>query len=124
MIDTIEGQIAAVRARYPDASITAQADGSQLVHLPSVLLPAGWSASSSGIWFLLPAGYPTVRPDCFYADADLRLASGAEPGSSSMQMVDGLARRWFSWHLTSWDEARDGLAQYVRFVERRLAEVR
>ena len=40
MIDTIDAQFAAVRARHPDASITAQADGSQLFHQPSVLLPA------------------------------------------------------------------------------------
>jgi len=124
MIETIEAQIEAIRARYPAASITAQADGSQLVHLPLVPLPAGWTASSTVIWFILPAGYPTVRPDCFYATADLHLATGADPANSSMQTIDGLARRWFSWHLTSWDEARDGLSQYVRFVERRLAEVR
>lgn len=124
MIDVLDGQIAALRARYPDASITAQADGSQLVHVPSVPLPGGWSARSTAIWFLVPAGYPTVRPDCFYADADLRLASGGEPGSSSMQAVDNVARRWFSWHVTAWDEVHDGLAQYVRFVERRLADVR
>lgn len=124
MIDTLDSQIAAVRGRYPDASIAPQADGGQLVHLPSVSLPDGWSAAATGIWFVVPAGYPTVRPDCFYADAGLRLVSGGEPGNSSMQVVDNVARRWFSWHLTSWDEARDGLAQYVRFVERRLAEVR
>jgi hypothetical protein len=123
MIDTIEAQFATVRARYPEASMAAEADGSQLVHMPSVPLPAGWSAPSSGIWFVLPPGYPTVRPDCFYADADLRLASGADPGNSSMQAIGGQARRWFSWHLTSWDETRDGLMQYVRFIERRLAEV-
>lgn len=124
MIDIPEGQIAAVRARYPDATITTQPDGSRLVHMPSVPLPGGWNAPSTGIWFLVPAGYPTIRPDCFCADVGLRLASGGEPGSSSMQVLDNVPRRWFSWHLTSWDEARDGLAQYVRFVERRLAEVR
>lgn len=124
MIDALDRQIHVVRSRYPDASIAAQPDGSQLVHVPSVPLPAGWSAWSTGIWFFLPAGYPTVRPDCFYADSELRLASGAEPGSSSVQMLSGTPRRWFSWHVTSWDETRDGLAQYVRFIERRLVEIR
>lgn len=120
----LDDQLATLRARYPDVSVTLGADGGQRVHVPAVRLAAGWSLAVTDVWFVVPPGYPTVRPDCFYADADLKLAAGGEPASSAMQVPDGIPMRWFSWHLADWDGARDGLAQYVRFIERRLSQVR
>lgn len=124
MIDAVEQQLLALREQYPSATLRVNPDGGHIVHVPDMALPPGWSLPSTDVWAVAPAGYPTVRPDCFFADPDLRLASGGEPASSGQQSLDGIARRWFSWHLSTWDPDHDGLLQYVRFCGRRLAEAR
>lgn len=124
MIDTLADQLADVQERYPESLLTAGSGGGQCLYVPGVALPPGWSLTTTPVWFIVPPGYPSVRPDCFFADVQLRLASGAEPMNSSIQPLDGLPLRWFSWHLSNWDSAHDGLVQYLRFVERRLSEAR
>jgi len=124
VIDTLADQLAVVQQRYPESLLTPGSDGGQRLHVPSVTLPTGWSLSTTPVWFIVPPGYPSVRPDCFFADVGLQLASGAEPINSSIQPLDGLPLRWFSWHLSNWNSAHDGLVQYLRFVERRLSEAR
>lgn len=124
MIEPIVDQIDGVRERYAAATLTPAADGGARLHVPSVALAPGWSLPVTQVWVVVPPGYPTVRPDCFFASADLRLATGGEPSNSALQPLDGTPLRWFSWHLSNWDSAKDGLVQYMRFVERRLADVR
>ena len=117
-------QLAAVRERYEGASLIAQPDGSKVLEVPGVPLPHGWSLERTSVWFVVPIGYPQVKPDCFYAPSELALAGGAPPASSGIQHLLGRPMRWFSWHLQAWDPVRDGLAQFLRFVERRLADPR
>lgn len=124
MIDPASQQLAAVRERYEEATLIAQSDGSKVLEVPGVPLPRGWSLERTSLWVVVPIGYPQVQPDCFYAPSELALASGAPPASSGIQQLLGRQMRWFSWHLQAWDPLRDGLAQFLRFVERRLADPR
>ena len=124
MIDPLLDELNLVRERYGDATLEARSDGTRRLVLPAVPLAAGWDRAASPVWINVPAGYPNVRPDCFFAAGDLRLSGGGEPTNSAAQQLDGASVRWFSWHPASWDPGRDGLGQYVRFVERRLAEAR
>jgi E2/UBC family protein E len=117
-------QLADIQARHPEARLETPADGQQVLVVPEVTLPEGWTVLSVTLRVLVPAGYPHVNPDCFYTDETLRLASGVEPANSSIQPIFGGQYRWFSWHLSSWDPGSDGLEQYVRFCERRLRECR
>jgi hypothetical protein len=103
-------------------------DGPNLsvVEVPEILLPAGWSATVTTVWFAVPNGYPAAQPDCFWAEPTLRLATGALPQNSGLQglPVIGAPGLWFSWHLSAWRPGRDGLVSYVRFITRRFADVR
>lgn len=124
MTDPASQQLAAVRQRYGGASLLAQPDGSKVLEVPDMPLPSGWSLERTSVWVVVPVGYPQVQPDCFYASSELALTGGAAPASSGIQQLLGEPKRWFSWHLQAWDPVRDGLAQFIRFVERRLAEAR
>lgn len=120
----VEAQLEAVRASFPGASAARRGDGTVLVTVPDVPLPPGWNAASTAIFFLAPAGYPAAQPDCFWADASLRLASGMMPQASNMTPIPGEAnpRLWFSWHLTGgWNPMRDSLLSYVRTIQGRFA---
>jgi hypothetical protein len=120
----VEAQIEAVRTLFPEASAVSRGDGTVLVTIPGVPLPAGWSARTTTAYFLAPAGYPMAQPDCFWADATLRLASGAMPQASGLTPIPGESepRLWFSWHLTSgWNPVRDTLLSYVRTIQGRFA---
>lgn len=123
-MDLIASQVADVQRRYPGACVEQAADGQRVLLVPEVPAGAGWNPPVATLRIVIPAGYPHVRPDCFYTDENLRLASGAEPANSSIQPVFGGQYRWFSWHLSAWDEGNGSLDQYVRFCERRLREAR
>jgi hypothetical protein len=119
-----ELQMEAVRERFPVSSLTGNADGSWTVEVRDVPLDLQcWNQSSTTIRFILPIGYPAAKPDCFYADPELRLRSGAMPHASNMQALphSGIDQLWFSWHVDYWNAARDSLLTFVRVVQVRLA---
>lgn len=124
MRDPLSAELAQLRDRLGGAALVRQPDGTQVLEVPDMPLPPGWSLPHTSVWVLLPIGYPQVQPDCFYAAADLALANGSAPASSGIQQLLGSPKRWFSWHLQSWDPLHDGLLQFIRFVERRLADPR
>lgn len=90
----------------------------------------GWNKGETKLLVLIPAGYPVTPPDNFYADADLRLAGGGQPGNTSLdQEVAGRRLALFSWHVEcgDWQPHADplrghNLLTFVTSVEERLKE--
>ncbi|MGH8987960.1 MAG: E2/UBC family protein [Acidimicrobiales bacterium] len=123
-MDALAGQLAELQRRYPEAHLESAPGGPRVIVVPGVLLGAGWSAASATVRVLVPIGFPHVKPDCFYTDANLRLATGAEPAASNLQAAFAGKYRWFSWHIATWDPVRGSLDQYVHVCESRLKEVR
>jgi Prokaryotic E2 family E len=123
-MDLLTNQLAAVADRYPGARVEDWPDGQRVLVVPGVPLGDGWSLESVDLRVLVPVGFPHVPPDCFYADANLSLASGCEPANSQVQPIFDGSYRWFSWHLGNWNPASATLDQYLRFCERRLRERR
>jgi len=116
-------ELDALAARHPQATVEGQPDGTSVVTVPLMPLPAGWNQATTTVWFVLPSAYPAAQPDCFFADERLALASGSAPANSGLQAVLGTQRLWFSWHLASWDPNRDDLMSYLRFIESRFRNV-
>jgi hypothetical protein len=113
-------EVEAFVSRYPGASIEENPDGSAVAVIPKASLPSGWSSAQTAIRFVIPPAYPAAQPDCFFADADLRLASGAMPQNAGHQGLNGVQYLWFSWHLSSWRPNQDTLLTYAHFIEQRL----
>jgi hypothetical protein len=122
-MDVAAAEVAGVQDRYPQATLEQDGDQRALL-VPGVRLPSGWSLAETIVAVIVPVGFPHVGPDCFFADAELRLASGAEPANSAMQPLHGRQYRWFSWHPGSWAPGGGALGRYLRFCEARLREVR
>jgi Prokaryotic E2 family E len=122
-MDLAAAEVTALHERYPEARIEHGGDQRMLL-VPGVHLPRGWSLAETTLAVIVPVGFPHVGPDCFFADAELRLASGAEPANSAMQPLQGRQHRWFSWHPASWAPGAGALGCYLRFCEARLREVR
>jgi hypothetical protein len=120
----IESQLLALRELNSEASMDSLADGSFLVTIPNVPLPAGWNHSVVTILFVAPPGYPGAQPDCFWVEpGGMRLADGKTPqGSSDSNPIPGVGPRgtWFSWHVQRWDPNYDSLTSYFRVVLQRL----
>lgn len=96
-----------------------------LVTVPSVTLPSGWNKPSTAVHFIAPQGYPFARPDCFWADEDLRLSNGAIPQASNCSNpMPGLGHGglWFSWHLQQWNANRDDLMSWFAAIKDRFAK--
>jgi hypothetical protein len=116
--ELFSAQLAQAAEAFPGTRATSMADGGYLVEVP-LDLPPGWNRTHAMVRFLVPVAFPVAQLDCFFADADLRLASGAMPANSGMQLVNGDNLLWFSWHLTSWDPLRDSLMSFIRFINER-----
>jgi hypothetical protein len=122
----IEDQMQHVRRVCHQAVTKPLPDGTTLVTLIDVPLASGWNQVTTTVNFVVPTGYPVAKPDCFYADGELRLANGAMPQSSRLEVLPGTgeSRLWFSWHVSSWNPSTDTLITYLRVIQRRLTEVR
>lgn len=124
-MDQLEQHFADLKAKRADASLTRVPNGTALVTVPGCVLPDGWSAQSTTVYFIAPVGYPIARPDTFWTDP-LRLSNGSPPQNSGTNGAEGLPGgnlTWFSWHPTTWDPGHDTLLSYLRMVEARLRAV-
>jgi hypothetical protein len=121
-----DSHLAALRRRWKRASLIGLADGTRLVTVPGMSLPDGWNQTETTVHFLVPVGFPISRPDCFYADANLKLANGNLPMNANVQAMPGSTSQqlWFSWHLASWNPAVDTLMTFMRVIEDRLRQAR
>lgn len=120
----IATQLERLQERYPGASATPLPSGQFLIRVPNVPLPQGWSQSTTEVIFIAPVGYPVAKPDCFWADASLRLAGGGMPQNTAVNKVPNASgtRMWFSWHLQRWDPSKDDLVHYVRVIGQRFEQ--
>ncbi|TAL07004.1 MAG: hypothetical protein EPO07_00960 [Verrucomicrobia bacterium] len=122
----LEEQFEVLRSYVPNATREQLADGTFLITVPAVKLPHGWSKQNVDVKFVVPAGYPFAKLDCFWTDPDLRLATGGNPtntGSNAIPHV-ALPHLWFSWHVGTWNPNCDSLLTYFYVIKRRLSDPR
>jgi len=127
MNSLFEEQLGKLRNLYPEATAELRPDGSRLIRIPKYPLPKpGWNADSTTIYFVVLASYPMARPDCFWTEPNLRLASGGPPQNTSVNNSAGTIEQllWFSWHPSTWNPNTDDLLTYVRVIDRRLQELK
>ena len=122
----VEEQFEILRRSETGATHQKLADGSYLITINGVKLRAGWSKSEVQVKFLAPVGYPFAKPDCFWADFDLRLANGNPPMNSGFNPIPhiGSTHLWFSWHVATWNPNSDNLLTYFNVIKRRLSDPR
>jgi Prokaryotic E2 family E len=122
----VADQFSALKGVYPEASADDRPEGSVWIAVPRIALPPGWNAQSTKVHFLTPVAYPQARPDCFYADSTLRLASGGMPTNANLQSppFGGQQLVWFSWHVSHWQPNTDDLLTYLDVIKQRLREAR
>jgi hypothetical protein len=122
----LQEQVEVLRVSEPRTQCQALPDGSHLLIVPGFALPAGWSKQMTDVRFIAPVGYPFGKPDCFWADGDLRLSNGNPPmntGNNNIPHIGG-GYLWFSWHVQRWDSNSDNLSTYFYVIKRRLWDPR
>lgn len=123
----LEEHLDRVRTKWPSTEATPLPNGGgHLVTIRDFPLPKGWNKSSTTVWFIVPSGYPTVYPEHFWSDIDLRLASGAPCQLSREGSVPGLDghRLWHMVYLRAWSPNRDSLFNWVHVIRMRLSHIR
>jgi hypothetical protein len=125
-MNAVHEQLELLKQYYPSVSVEKLPDASALVTISNFTLPPGWSKPSANIKFVVPVGYPLAKPDCFWADADLRLHNGGLPANTNVSPIPQTAQAqlWFSWHAGQWYPNRDNLLTYIRVIETRLKQLR
>lgn len=123
----LELQLQQLRERYGAIEVQPLGSGTVLVTVPLIVLPQGWSKTATSVRFLVPASYPYAALDCFWADQDLRLATGAIPCNSSPDNLipeAGAPGLWFSWHLAQpWNPNRDTLSSWMNTINDRFQKL-
>lgn len=106
---------------YRSAECRRRPDGSALIWIQQFSLPQGWNKTQTNVRFLVPVGYPIAKPDCFWTDADLRLASGVTPMNTQLNANYGGPEQllWFSFHIGAWNANRDNLVTYANSIRSR-----
>lgn len=124
MLARVEHELQLLQAAHPGVVVHRDPSGQHLIELPDLPLPASWNKATATALFRLPPGYPEARPDCFWADADLRLVGGAMPQNSNLPADQLLDRSWlwFSWHVQRWVPGKDDLVKYVGVIAQRFAK--
>jgi Prokaryotic E2 family E len=119
----IQAQFAALQKDHADARIEV-GPGGAIVSIPGMALePSGsWSKPATTVRILAPPAFPQARPDCFWVDEDVRLASGGLPQSAQVNSQLGPNLLWFSWHVQKWNPNIDTLQTYVKVVQERLRQ--
>lgn len=122
----IEQQFECLRVQFGKATIQPLPNGTHLVTIPEFELPKGWNSPSTAVKFVVPVGYPLAKPDCFWVDASIRLATGATPQNTGPNPIPDAPgpQLWFSWHVGPWSPSRDTLLTYVRVIQNRFKELR
>jgi hypothetical protein len=125
-MDVIDQHFARLVDAVPHARLERRADGSAVVSVPDVRLPAGWNAPTTTVHFVVPVGYPAARPDSFWTDAALRVATGALPTNAQLNGNNPPMQPllWFSFHPSSWNPLKDDLLTYFNVVRTRFHDVR
>jgi hypothetical protein len=122
-MNPVEKQFEVLKAYEPTATLEFFPEGFYIISIPNIKLPAGWSKENTQIKFIAPVGYPLARPDCFWADTDLRLANGNMPQNAQPNATPPVLSGylWFSWHLSTWNPNNDNLLTYINVIKRRLS---
>lgn len=122
----IEDQLNSLQELRPGATLRRLPSGAFVVDVPTVPLGPGWNKRATAVHFVVPLGYPHAKPDCFWADQDLRLENGAMPQAANSTPLPEVneACTWFSWHATQWNPNRDSLTTYYYVIANRLRDPR
>lgn len=122
----LDAQLQRLAERHPGTTWVDRGAHGLLVTIPSFALPPGWSKQATQVKFLVPQGYPYSRPDCFWADSDLRVQGQPQlPQNAQINPIvpDAAGMVWFSWHLQQWNPNRDDLFSWVACMRDRLQRV-
>jgi len=125
-MNLFETQFAVLKEDFPQATWQAVGDGSCSVAIPDFVIPAGWSVPAVTLRFIAPVGYPMSKPDCFWCDHGVKLATGGVPQNTGETPIPGgpSPLLWFSWHTANWSPNADTLRTYVHVIKKRFLELR
>jgi hypothetical protein len=125
LLPSVVAQIDRAREDFPYLKALTQPDGFVRVLLSQLPIADGWDRPAVRVLVLLPPGFPTAKPNGFEADPTLRLADGRVPSQGyGAQQIGSESWGHYCWQPQAWAADRETLWRYIKFVQRRFAEVR
>ena len=125
MQDRIKKELETLSNKYKEIEVGENLD---YVIIKNYSLPDVWNKKVTEIFFAIPAGYPSTKPDNFSVPAGLKTKNGAVPGNYS-EAQNHHGKQWgqFSYHMDVWKPTPDinpghNLLTFVAGIESRLKE--
>lgn len=125
MQDRIKQELEMLSKQYGDLEVGENLD---YVIIKEFSLSDKWNREVTEIFFAIPAGYPSVKPDNFSVTAGLKTKDGRVPGNySEPQSHHGKQWGLFSYHVEEWKPSPDiisghNLQTFLVGIENRLKE--
>lgn len=97
-------------------------DGQEIcIIIKNYAIPRGkWSRDTVDLLVITHPSYPNAKMDMFWVDPAITLQNGTSPKAAGI--VSKCGRNWqqFSWHVSTWNPARDNVITYLDVVNDRL----
>ena len=124
LLPSVAAQIDRACEDFPDLESSPQPDGFVRILVPQLPIAGGWDRHTLRVLVLLPPGFPTAKPNGFEADPSLRLSDGRAPAQGyGVQQIGAEAWGHYCWQPQAWAADRETLWRYIKFIQRRFAEV-
>lgn len=125
ILPSVRVQLEFAQSKCPGLTWKEMGDGTIRVHVPSISIPSEtFNLGSTDLVIILPQGFPTSKPNGFEANGSLRLKNGQNPNGAGPNSIEGAQYMHFCWQPQTWDQNRETVWRYIKFVEKRFWEVR
>lgn len=124
VLPRLRAEIDQLKAEYPGAQETELQDGTVHIEIPDVPINAAWEPARLRLLIVVPAGYPSNRPN-FFSEPSVRIkASQKPPDGTNTTNIGGKEWRTYCYNPNAWDLSRENLVKYLKFASTRFDEVR
>lgn len=116
--DLLAEHIDILRSQGFDIDVT---DGPEIcIITKNYAIPKIWNRDVVDLLVVAHPSYPNAKMDMFWVDPPLTLKDGTQP--KSVSTVNKCGKNWqqFSWHVNTWNPAKDNLITYLDVVNDRL----
>lgn len=101
--------------------INVQVDQEICIVLKDYAIPADiWSSDKVDLLVIAHPSYPNPKMDMFWVDPAITLQNKNVPQAVSSVSKCGRTWQQFSWHVTTWNPAKDNLITYLDVINDRL----
>lgn len=124
LLPRVRAEIDQLKAEYPGAQETELQDGTVHIEVPDVPINPAWEPARLRLLLVVPAGYPSNRPN-FFSEPSVRIKTSQKaPDGGNTTNIAGKEWRSYCYNPAAWDLSRENILKFLKFAVTRFDELR